>query len=283
MSEREAGRRPEIEVFRSPKLREPVLVGALSGWVDAGYVGAGAVALLSERLTEGAHVASLALDDSIDLAASRPTTKLTDGVVRSVQWPGIDFYATSAGVDYVLMIGREPSLRWQAVAESIVGYARRLGVRRAYLLAGMPAARSHRRPIEVTATATRRSLAQELEPLREDYVGPTGFATALQVALGEADIDAVGLWAQVPGYLSDSPSPPAVAATLRRLGELAGIEVRLRSLDDHIDDYHERVEESLGDQPDLADAIRSMEEGGTESIPSGDELASEIERYLRDQ
>lgn len=279
----DTGRRPEIEIFRAPKLREPVLVGALAGWVDAGYVGAGAVALLSERLADGAHVASLALDDSVDLAATRPTTKLTDGVVRSVQWPGIDFYATSAGTDYVLMIGREPSLRWQGVAETIVGYARRLGVRRVYLLAGMPAARSHRRPIEVTATATRRSLAQELEPLREDYVGPTGFATALQFAFGEADIDAVGLWAQVPGYLSDSPSPPAVAATLRRLGELSGIEVRLRSLDDHIDDYHERVEESLGDQPELAEAIRSMEEGREESIPSGDELASEIERYLRDQ
>lgn len=272
-----------IEIERLPQLREPVLVGAMSGWVDAGFAGAGSAALLVEQLASGSPFAHLDLSDLVDLAASRPSVHLVDGATREIAWPRLEFVAGHLGADVVVVAGPEPSLRWSTVSDEIVELAQRLAVRRAFLLGGMPAATSHRWPVEVAATATRRSLAQELEPVREDYEGPTGFQTALQLALAEAGIDAVGLWAQVPGYLAGSASPPAIAATMRRLGELASIDVRLRTLDAQVDDYLERVEAGLTERPDVAEAVQAIESGGGDRIPSGDELAREIERFLRDQ
>jgi proteasome assembly chaperone (PAC2) family protein len=272
-----------IEIERMPRLREPVLVGALSGWVDAGYAGAGSVALLVEQLTARAEVAHVDLSDLVDLAATRPMTHLVDRATREITWPRIDLVAGHLGVDVAVVHGPEPSLRWSEVSAAIVDLAARLGVRRAYFLGGMPTATSHRRPVDVAATATRREVAQELEPVRADYSGPTGFQTVLQVGLGDAGIDAVGLWAQVPGYLAATPSPPAIAATLRRLAELAGVDVRLRVLDDQVDAYLERVEAGLEQRPDVAEAIETIEAGDAARMPTGEELASEIERFLRDQ
>lgn len=272
-----------IEIDRLPQLREPVLVGAFAGWVDAGLAGAGATALLVEQLTARARFGHLDLEQLVDLAAARPVVRLVGGTTREVTWPRIELVAGHLGADVVVVSGPEPSIRWRTIADALVDVARRLGVRRAYFLGGMPAATSHRWPVAVAATATRRSLAQELETLRDDYTGPTGFQTVFQTALAEAGIDAVGLWAQVPGYLSASASPPAIAAVLRRLGELAGIAVRLDVLDAQVDAYTERVEAGLEERPDVAEAVRAIEAGATDRIPSGDELAREIERFLRDQ
>jgi len=271
-----------IEFDRLPQLREPMLVGAFAGWVDAGLAGSGAAALLAEQLTARSRFAQLDLTELVDLSATRPKVRLVDGE-REITWPGVELVAGSLGVDLVIATGPEPSIRWGAVIEELVDLTRRLGVQRAYFLGGMPAAASHRRPVAVAATATRRSLAQELELVRDDYEGPTGFQSALQVALGEAGVDAIGLWAQVPAYLAGSPSPPAIAATLRRLGELAGIDVRLTALDSQIDAYTRRVEAGLEERPDVAEAVRAIEAGATNGTPSGDELAREIERFLRDQ
>lgn len=272
-----------IEIDRMPQLREPVLVSAFAGWVDAGLAGAGATALLVEQLTARSRFGHLDLSDLVDLAAARPTVRLVDGTTREVTWPRVELVAGHLGVDVVVVNGPEPSIRWRTIADELVNVASRLGVRRAYFLGGMPAASSHRWPVPVAATATRRSLAQELENLRDDYAGPTGFQTALQVALAEGGIDAVGLWAQVPGYLAASASPPAIAAVLRRLGELSGLAVRLDTLDVQVDAYRQRVEAGLEERPDVAEAVRAIEEGVTDRIPSGDELAREIERFLRDQ
>ena len=271
-----------IEVDRLPQLREPVLVAAFSGWVDAGLAGSGAAAMLAEQLTARSRFARLDLAELVDLSATRPKVRLVDDQ-REITWPGIELVAGSLGVDVVVATGPEPSIRWGAVIEELVELTRRLGVQRAYFLGGMPAAASHRRAVRVAATATRRSLAQELELLRDDYEGATGFQTAFQVALGDGGIDAVGLWAQVPGYLAGSPSPPAIAATLRRVGELARIDVRLAALDSQVDDYLRRVEAGLEERPDVADAVRAIEAGTTHDVPSGDELAREIERFLREQ
>ena len=123
----------------------------------------------------------------------------------------------------------------------------------------MPAPVSHRRPVNVLATASSRSVAQEVGALRADYFGPTGAQTVLQVALGEAGIRAVGFWAQVPHYVAATPSPPAIRAMLERLREVAGLTVDLRALDEQSDAYLERVEEGLSERPDVADMVRQLE------------------------
>jgi proteasome assembly chaperone (PAC2) family protein len=272
----------KIEVDRWPELRAPVLVVALSGWVDAGLAGAGAIAVLAEQLESAGRFGRIDLGDAVDLQQTRPSVKLVDGATREITWPSVELIAGRAGRDVVLCVGPEPSLRWREFTGCIVEAAGRLGVERAVMLGGMPAVVSHRRPVTVLATATSPGLVHEVGALRTDYAGPTGAQTVLQVTLGDAGVPAMGLWAQVPHYVSGNPSPPAIRALLARLREVAAVETELGALDAQADEWAERVESGLAERPDVAELVEAIEAGADE-IPTGDELASEIERFLRDE
>jgi proteasome assembly chaperone (PAC2) family protein len=269
-----------LHVERWPELHEPVLVIALSGWVDAGLAGAGAIAVLAEQQAGAEQFGTIDLSDLMDLQQTRPVARWADEGVRVIDWPELTFVAGRLGRDVVIVSGPEPSLAWQSVAGEIVDVATRLGVRQAYTVAGMPALVSHRRPIPVLATATHRSLAQEIAPLRTAYVGPTGMQTVVQRALGDRDIPCAGLWAQVPQYVSGSPSPPAVRALLRRLVELTGLEIDLRPLDARCETYAVRVDEGLSTRPDVREVVDRIDQ---QQAASTDDLVSEIELFLRSQ
>jgi proteasome assembly chaperone (PAC2) family protein len=171
-------------------------------------------------------------------------------------------------------------LRWPALIAEIVEMARRLGIDAAYGLGALPAVTTHRRPISVLATVTDPEQVDELGAMRTDYQGATGLQTALLVALGEAGIPGVGLWAQVPHYVAGNPSPPATRAVLARLTELTSIECDLTELDREADGYVEKVEAGLVDRPDVAELVRAIETEHPE-MPNGDDLVSEIEKFLR--
>jgi proteasome assembly chaperone (PAC2) family protein len=272
-----------IVVERYPDLEDPVLLTSFAGWVDAGYAGATAVAVLADQLDGYATFARLDLSELSDLQATRPTVRLAGGGIRTIEWPAIELAAGRAGRDVVIVSGPEPSLRWPDVAAALVDLAVRLGVRESFGLGGMPALASHRRAVRVLATATARSLAQELGPLREDYAGPTGFATVLQRALGDAGVRAAALWAQVPQYVSASVSPAAAAALLRRLAEVARLSVDTAALDAEAREWVARVDEGLAERPDVASLVEQLEAQIDRAVPSGDDLVSEIERFLRSQ
>jgi len=268
-----------ITVERWPECHEPLLVVALAGWVDAGLAGSGAITALRDQMRpdEFAHID---LTDLLDLQQTRPTARFESGGLRIIDWPRITFEVGRAGRDVVLVHGPEPSLSWPSVASTITEAGARLGVREAVTLGGMPALVSHRRPLPVLATATSRSLAQELSPLRADYAGPTGLQTVVQRTLGEHGIRCAGLWAQVPQYVSGSPSPPAVRALVWRLVELHRLDVDLGSLDARCHTYTERVEEGLAARPEVKDIVDRIDR---EQARSDDDLVSEIEHFLRSQ
>jgi proteasome assembly chaperone (PAC2) family protein len=269
-----------LNVDRWPELHEPILVVALSGWVDAGVAGAGALTALREQLVEADEFTTLDLTDHMDLQQTRPNAHWSDDGNRIIDWPEITFVAGNLGRDVVLVSGPEPSLRWPTVAESIVEVARTLKVRDAFTLAGMPSLVSHRRPVPVLATATHHSLAQEIAPLRTAYGGPTGLQTIVQRALGDAGVRSAGLWAQVPQYVSGSPSPPAVRALLSRLAEIARLELDLRPLDARCDAYAARVDAGLATRPEVQEVVDRIDR---EQGASTDDLVSEIELFLRQQ
>lgn len=269
-----------LEVDRWPELRDPLLVVALHGWVDAGHAGAGAIDELRAQMSHSQPFARIDLTDVCDLQQTRPTARFVEGGLRVISWPTIVLEAGTNGRDVVLASGPESSLRWPLVASVFVDVARRLGVRDAVTIAGMPAFTTHRQPVPVLATATSRSLAQESQPLRADYAGPTGLQTIVQHELGAAGIPTVGLWAQVPQYVSGSPSPPAVRAVLARLVELFGLDLDLAPLDARSEVYTAKVEEGLSERPDVAQIVARLDEERAET-PSGEELVSEIERFLR--
>ncbi len=268
-----------LNVEQWPELHDPALVIALSGWIDAGLAGAGATAVLLEQLGDATEFATIDLTDLMDLQQTRPVARWEDDL-RVIDWPTLSFTAGRLGRDIVVVSGPESSLGWPLLAGEIVRAAQRLEVRQAFTLAGMPALVSHRRPIPVLATATHRSLAQELAPLRAAYVGPTGMQTIVQRALGDADVRCAGLWAQVPQYVAGSPSPPAVRALLRRLVELARLEIDLRPLDERCDAYVARVDEGLSSRPDVREVVDRIDQ---QQGASTDDLVSEIELFLRSQ
>jgi len=212
---------------------------------------------------------------------------LVDGVSREIDWPEITLTAGRLGRDVVLVTGPEPSLRWRAVLGELVDVALQLGVSEAYTVGGIPAMASHRRPVSVLATGTDEEVVERAGAWRQDYTGPTGAQSVLQVMLGDAGIPTLALWAQVPHYLAGGASPPAIRAVLERLRDLARVSVDLEGLDAQVDAYDHRVEEGLSDRPDVLEVIDAIEAGEDEvdesELPSGDELASEIERFLRDQ
>jgi proteasome assembly chaperone (PAC2) family protein len=276
-----------IEIDTLPQLRDPVLVVALAGWVDAGLAGSGSVAFLQEQLDAAREFGRIDLGDLMDLQQTRPTVHLVDGVSREIDWPEITLVAGRLGRDVVLVTGPEPSLRWRAVLGELVDVALQLGVSEAFTVGGIPAMASHRRPVSVLATGTDEDVVERAGAWRQDYTGPTGAQSVLQVMLGDAGIPTIALWAQVPHYLSGGASPPAIRAVLERLRDLAGLAVDLDGLDDQAESYVRRVEDGLADRPDVVEVISAIEEGEDEvdesELPSGDELASEIERFLRDQ
>ena len=280
---------PLLDVDAWPDLREPVMVVCLTGWVDAGVAGAGAMAVLNEQLASQRAFGTIDLADLMDLQQTRPLVSLSDGITRTIQWPSIDFVAGNLGRDVVLCHGPEPSLRWRAVLGEIVDAATRLGVAQAFTMAGIPSMVSHRRPVPIMSTVTSADLIDDSTFQRNSYVGPTGAQTALQVMLGDAGVPTVGLWAQVPHYVSSGASPPAIRALLARLRDQAGLSLDLAALDDQADAYVRRVEEGIAERPDVADAIDAIDASESESpvaeadLPSGDELATEIEKFLRGQ
>ncbi|HTD50842.1 MAG TPA: PAC2 family protein [Acidimicrobiia bacterium] len=278
-----------LSVEHWPDLTEPLIVVALTGWVDAGGAGAGAMAVLSEQLEDARTFGSIDVAEVADLQQTRPVARW-EGDTRVIDWPRITFECgrlsggrESAGRDVVLARGPEPSLRWPTIASTVVDAARRLGVRQAVTLGGIPSLVSHRKAAVVSASATQRSLAQELVPLRPDYVGPTGLQTVILRGFGDAGIPGVGLWAQVPQYVSGSPSPPSIRALLGRLVEVYHLDLDLRVLDDRTRAYLRRVEAGLAARPDVkavVDQIDQRQEG--QEGTTGD-LVAEIEQFLRSQ
>src|SRR5438046_1427061 len=174
------------------------MVVALTGWVDAGLAGSSSVAFLHEQLDAARTFARLDLGDLMDLQQTRPTVHLVDGVSREISWPEITLSAGRLGRDLVLCTGPEPSLRWRAVLGELVDVAERLGVTAAFTVGGIPAMASHRRPVSVLATGTDEDLVNRAGAWRQDYTGPAGAQSVLQVMLGEAGIPTLASWAQVP-------------------------------------------------------------------------------------
>ena len=262
-----------------PDLRDPVLVIALEGWVDAGQAASTAAEVLRDQLGAARAFARLDLADLVDLQQTRPEVTITRGLQRRVEWPEIECVAGRAGRDVVVCTGPEPSLRWPSVVATFVDAAVRLGVRQAVALGAMPAAVSHRRGVEVLATVTAEGMTSSAPGLRADYTGITGFQTALLVALQAAGIPGTALWAQVPHYVAGSPSPPAARALLAHLAADTGITVVLDALDEETGAYERRVEAGLADRPDVAELVEAIE---AERAESGAELVTEIEEFLRD-
>ena len=282
----------ELTIFyQAPDLIDPVLVIALDGWVDAGYGMRNAAEIMAPD-DQVDLVASFDADLLVDHRARRPTMTVRDGLVDEISWPTISIQVVRDldQQEFLMLHGPEPDFRWQAFCTSVDDLVKQLGVARIVSIGAYPAAVPHTRPVRLSATGTSPDLIERFGSPQGTLEVPAGISAALAKRFEAAGLETVSVWAQVPHYASGSPYPAATASLFQ--GMLAvtglrfdpapliaqGLEVS-RRLDAMIAQNagHQRL---LGRLESAYDASVGEQDA---QIPTGDELAEELERFLRDQ
>jgi proteasome assembly chaperone (PAC2) family protein len=280
----------ELNVSFRPELRRPVLVASFRGWNDGGQGASLAGGYLAKQWG-AARFAEIDAETFYDFQATRPHVSLDDGMMRKLEWPDNGFFHApipGTGRDAVILLGTEPNLRWKTFSNLVLGLVQELGVERVVTFGSLLADVPHTRPAPVTAAATDEALMEELglEPSR--YEGPTGIVGVLLDACRSAGISSLSLWAAVPHYVSLAPSPRAALSLVRRFGELMQIDVNVAELEQAADEYSEQVSEAVASDADTAAYVEELERrvdmlSAEEELPSGDSLAAELTRFLRER
>jgi proteasome assembly chaperone (PAC2) family protein len=283
------------ELIERPAVDAPVLILALDGWIDAGLGAANARASLLNTMSP-TTVARFDSDELLDHRARRPTMHLVEGVVTGLTWPAVELQAARdpGSNDVLLLVGAEPDHAWRAFTNEVVDLALDLQVRLIVGLGAYPAPVPHTRPTRLAVTASDPSLATN-NLVRATVDVPAGVQAAIERRAHEMGLAAVGLWAQVPHYLAAMPYPASSVALLDGLGSIAGLQVANDALRSEADATRERVDALVNENEEHKEMVRQLEASvdaeqessntglGLGSLPSGDELAAELERFLRDQ
>jgi proteasome assembly chaperone (PAC2) family protein len=280
----------ELRVHRRPELTRPVLIGAFRGWNDGAQAASLAAGYLA-KTWDAERFADVDPEEFFDFQATRPHVSLEEGLTRRIDWPETAFYhARPDGIDHdiVLLLGIEPNLRWRTFADLLIDLAHELGVELMITLGALLADVPHTRPSPVTGSASDADLVRRLGLSASRYEGPTGIVGVLHDACKRAEIPSASLWAAVPHYVSLTPSPRAAVALCERLGDLIGVEVDVAELEEAAQSYEEQVSEAVASDEETAAYVDELERRAdtleeTTDLPSGDALAAELTRFLRER
>jgi len=282
-----------FEVHREPTLDEPVLVVALEGWVDAGLGATTSIAsLLGANETE--PLVTFNGEHFLDQRARRPVARIVNGVTTELSWPrtvvrqGTD----DAGLDMLFLVGPEPDFHWRSFTDAVVGLARAWRVRMVVGLGAFPAPAPHTRPVKLAATAPETSsyLVERVGIVQGELEVPAGVLAALEMAFGAEGTPVLSLWARVPHYVAGMPFPEASAALIEGLASVAGLTLDSTALRRAADSSRRQVDQLIADNSEHQAMVRKLEESldasegnamGVEAVPSGEEIAAELERFLR--
>jgi proteasome assembly chaperone (PAC2) family protein len=264
-------------------LTAPVVIAAFDGWIDAAGAATTATAHLAD---DGQVIATFDGDALFDFRSRRPTLDIVDGTLSELGWPELTLTRnTVGGRDLLVLMGAEPDLRWRELATSILDLCLRLGVVEWVSLGTIPAAVPHTRPVPVLATASAPGLLRH-----EVTQGPEGLLrvpaaalSTIELAVSGSGIPAVGFYGQVPHYVG-GPYAAASVALLEHLARHLGVDIDPGDLSSQAVEQRQRLDAAAASDEDTQQYIARLEAiVGEERIPSGDELASEIERFLREQ
>jgi len=282
---------PLIWESRPDGLRAPAMVCAFTGWNDAGDAASAALRFVGSALG-ASRFAQIDPEEFYDFQQTRPQIRLTDGRTREITWPAVEIFEARvprAPRDLILVQGSEPSMRWRGFSRLVVDLAEATGSQMVVTLGALLADVPHTRPVHITGLASDESLIHRLGLVGGSYEGPTGITGVLHTICQEAGIPSASLWASVPHYVAAAPNPKAALALVRKLEGLVGVSVDAGELETAAADYERQVSLAVQSDPDVQAFVERLEQAAEQEegsmdpsdLPSGDVIAREFQRFLR--
>ena len=279
-----------FEFAELKELDKPVLILALDGWIDSSGIAHSA----KESLLSKAEIYTMVKFDTdrlLDHRARRPILHLNEGVVENLEWPSIELLHIEGleGPDACVLHGPEPDHDWKVFTDAVTNICYGLDVSLVIGLGAYPAAVPHTRTTRLSCTASSIEMAAKLDFVTASIKVPAGLQAVIEAEVALAGTPAIGLWAQVPHYLSTGPYPPATVALLEGLREISGIWNRDFKLDQNALNTRSRLDQLIGNNEEHLTMIEKLEIAYDElndpgsSLPSGDDLAEELQNFLRSQ
>ena len=283
-------------VGERPLLDKPVLVTMLSGWIDASGAANAAIETL-KKATNAQLLATFDTDTFIDYRARRPIMELREGLNTRLRWsvPEIHHGADTNGRDILILSGPEPDTAWELFVETVCNYCTGHGVERAFAIGAYPFATPHTRPPQLSCHSPSPHVLAEVPFLKNSADVPAGMSAVLEHGLTEHGIDALSLWAQVPHYVAALSYPAAAAALVSAVQMVAGLVVDVSELVADAQQQRERIDQLVSANPEHLEMVRQLERMFDEAVKSGqidargqtpasgDAIAAEIERFLREE
>lgn len=277
----------ELTWYEQPELRRPLLLVAFEGLFDAAEAATGALRWIRQR-TEAAEVAMIDPETFFNFQEARPMVRIDTDGKRVIDWPSTDVYSvlTDSGRDLVVMTGVEPHLRWPSFANHVLEVARRSRCEMVVTVGAYIGMVPHTRPFSVTASAVHPELARRLNLSRPSYQGPTGVVGVINERLDRSNVPVISLRVEVPHYVPGPPNPKATQALLRRLEQTTGVDTGYEELDSEVSEWVTRVDQAVSADEESREYVQRLErqvDSNEELLPSGDDLAAELEAFLREQ
>lgn len=271
-----------------PDLDAPIVLASFDGWTDAGSAGSTYAAALRQQF--GAQrLAHVDPDVLFDFRDRRPSLEIDRGVLGDPEWPevAIDLLRAPNGLELLLVHGGEPDFAWRGLTQLLAVTARELGATRYLGLGSVPGPVPHTRPVRVISTSSDEDLLERFGRPHERVVVPASFQVVLETVLRDAGLTTLGLWARVPHYVGGD-HPAATLAIAERVKEVIGVAIETTSLELEAEQQRQRLDTAAAESPEITQHIESLEtwydaDDGEPELPTGDQLAADFERFLRDR
>jgi proteasome assembly chaperone (PAC2) family protein len=282
-----------VEILQIPSLRDPIMLIAFSGWNDGAEAATGALDHLLSAWTDSNDdvvpvlIAQVDSEDFYDYQVSRPQVRVSDSMQREITWPGTQIFGLSIPSmkkDLVIVTGVEPSMRWKSFTREILDIADDLETSMIITIGAMLSDSPHTRPIRILATTSNPSIGSRLDLQPSNYQGPTGIIGAIQDGCTKRGIESLSLWASVPHYAPNAPSPKASLALIQAIEDYLGISIPLGDLREQAETWEDSVTQLASEDADVADYVKALEASkDAADLPevSGETIAKEFEKYLR--